>query len=110
MPLPTIEISYLNQIYSPFSGLPAETDDSANEADSTLLFIYYGNASIWDYVSPRLTPGLVEDQDELELDPFDLAKILEAQGGLVMVVDTDWNGVNYYGFAPADSEIRVSPT
>jgi hypothetical protein len=23
-------------------------------------------------------------------------------------VDTDWNGVNYYGFAPGDSEIRFA--
>jgi hypothetical protein len=23
-----------------------------------------------------------------------------------MVVDTEWNGVNYYGFAPTDSDIR----
>ncbi|OUS97328.1 hypothetical protein CA951_02985 [Rhodococcus sp. NCIMB 12038] len=28
----------------------------------------------------------------------------DAERAVMMVVDTDWNGVNYYGFAPTGSE------
>jgi hypothetical protein len=38
------------------------------------------------------------------LEPKGLAEGLEISGAVMMVVDTDWNGVNYYGFAPADDE------
>ena len=107
MALPTVEMNYPGQIYSPFSGRPADTDDGANRDDPTLLFVYYGNAGIWEYVSPRLAPDLEEDRDELELDPIELTELLEADSGLTMVVDTGWNGLNYYGFAPADCEIKV---
>jgi|SRR6185312_4917410 len=108
MPLPTIEFSYLGTVYSPFSGLPADSEDGPNEADSTLLFVYYGDAGEWAYISPRLANDLPEDADEV--GAVDLAETLQIEGGLLMVVDTDWNGINYYGFAPADIEIASAST
>lgn len=107
MPLPTIEFTYLGQVHSPFSGLPTELEDegSANEADPTLLFVYYGMVSEWDYVSPRFPSELTRFIDNLE--PIDFASSLEINGAIMFVVDTDWNGVNYYGFAPAESKIEL---
>lgn len=79
MPLPTIELNYLGTVHSPFSGLAADSDDGANVTDPSLLFVYYGNASIWDYVSARLANQLPEDVDEL--DPIELAEIVEIPVG-----------------------------
>lgn len=103
MPVPTIEFRYLGAVYSPFSGLPADSEDGPNETDPTLLFTYYGDAGEYGFISPRLGNDLAEQAADLE--PLDLAEALQIEGVLVMVVDTDWNGVNYYGFAPTDSEI-----
>lgn len=38
-----------------------------------------------------------------DLGPDELAALLDIDGGMVMVVDTDWNGLNYYGFAPVEA-------
>jgi hypothetical protein len=107
MPLPIIEFSYIGTVHSPFSGLPADSEDGPNETDPTLLFTYYGDASEYGFISPRLGNGLAERAEDLE--PIDLAEALQVEGGIVMVVDCEWNGVNYYGFAPADSKITSTP-
>jgi hypothetical protein len=38
MPLPTVEFAYEGTIHSPFSGLPADSEEGPNENDPTLLF------------------------------------------------------------------------
>ncbi|OWY83853.1 hypothetical protein [Rhodococcus sp. BUPNP1] len=104
MPLPKIDIHYLGTVHSPFSGQVAETDDGSNTSDPTLLFVYYGDAGIWDHISTRVTDHLSDDAGTPEdLDPDELAALLDIDGGMVMVVDTDWNGLNYYGFAPVET-------
>jgi hypothetical protein len=84
----------------------------AAEDDPTLLFTYYGNASIYGLINPRLSKALPDELAELdvdlELEPTELAEALRIDGGLIMVVDTDWNGINYYGFAPADSDVTFT--
>ena len=106
MPLPTIEFRYLDQIHSPFSGIPAGLDDEGvNHADPTLLFVYCGGVSEWAYVSPRLPSELTRFIDNLE--PDEVAESLDIDGAILLVVDTDWNGIDYYAFAPADSEIGL---
>lgn len=102
MPVPTIEFSYLGTVHSPFSGLPADSEDGPNENDPTLLFSYYGGGGEYGFISPRLGNDLAARAEDLE--PIELAEALQIDGALVMVVDTDWNGINYYGFAPTDSE------
>ncbi|MFD5808200.1 hypothetical protein [Rhodococcus aetherivorans] len=102
MPLPEIKFNYIGTIHSPFSGEAAETEDGPNDGDQTLLFVYYGDATVWDYISPRLADQLPDNAEDLE--PDELVELIEIESGLVMVVDTDWNGVNYYGFAPTTSE------
>ncbi len=97
MALPVSKLHYLGQIYSPFSGLPADGEDGPNEGDPTLLFIYYGNASMFGYVSKRVQDA-VSDVEDIDID--ELPGILSVDGGVVFEVDTDWNGINYYGFAP----------
>jgi len=105
MALPTIGVHYLGTVYSPFSGQAADSDDGANTGDPTLLFVYYGGATVWGYISPRVTEQVpTEAGDPEDLDPDELFALLEIDGAMVMVVDTDWNGVNYYGFAPVETD------
>ena len=107
MPLPVIDFRYLETVHSPFSGLPSESEDGPNEEDPTLLFTYYGMVSMYGFINPRLAKALPDElaalDVDLDLDPAELAEALQIDGGLIMVVDTDWNGINYYGFAPTDS-------
>jgi len=107
MPLSTVEFGYLGTVYSPLSGLPADLEDGPNEDDPTLLFAYYGDAGLYAYISQRLLDVL--DDDVEETDPLDLGQGLQIDGGLMFIVDTDWNGVNYYGFAPTETKISFNP-
>jgi len=100
MSLPTARIHCLEQVFSPFSGLPADGEGGPNEKDPTLLFVYYGNAGDYAYISNRLQ-NLVDGNVE-SIDIGMLHSALSIDGGLILEVDTDWNGVNFYGFAPAD--------
>jgi len=99
MSIPTTRIHCLEQIFSPFSGLPADGEDGPNGKDSTLLFVYYGTAGEYAYISKRLQ-NLVDGNIE-DIDIGTLHSVLSVDGGLILEVDTDWNGVNFYGFAPA---------
>lgn len=105
MPLPITNVHYLGTVHSPFSGQAADTEDGSNTSDTTLLFVHYGDATIWDYISPRVLDQLPDDAgDPEDLDPEGLAALLDIDGGMVMVVDTDRNGVNHYGFAPGEDK------
>lgn len=107
MSLPTIKFRYLDQIHSPFSGIPAGLDDEGvNHEDPTLLFVYCGGVRTWAYVSSRFPSELTRVIDNLEID--EVAESLEIDGAVLFVVDTDWNGIDYYAFAPAGSEIRLA--
>ena len=104
MTIPLVEIRYLGDyIYSPFSGLPAVTEDGENEDDPTLLFTYYGNASLYGYVSRRLQDMLSQDVEDIDVSK--LHSLLTVEGGMILEVDSDFNGVNYYGFAPVTKPI-----
>ena len=107
MPLSTVEFRYLGQVHSPFSGLPAElNDEGPNGEDPTLLFVYYGMGGAFDHVSPRFPSELTRFIDNV--GPTEMAEALDIDGGILLVVDTDWNGVNYYGFAPEESQIKFA--
>lgn len=102
MALPVARISHLGRIFSPFSGLPIDGKDmdGPNIQDPTLLFVYYANAGMHAYVSQRLMN--LSDVDVENTDIDELAGLLSVGGGLILEVDTDWNGLNYYGFAPLE--------
>lgn len=108
MPLPVIEVGDVGTIYSPFSGQPADSDEEGpNGADPTLLFIYYGSGSVWGFVNARLAKELPVDEDDVE--PEDLQEKLEVESGILIIVNTGWNGINYYGFAPAENSVSYPP-
>ena len=100
MPIPVVRVHCRDQIYSPFSGVSAESKDGSYKKDPTLLFVYHGDAGIYAYVSERLRNLMNEDIEYLDAEA--LHRHIDVDGGLVMEVETDVNGVNYYGFAPAD--------
>jgi hypothetical protein len=90
--------TYSGQVHSPFSGFPSDGDDGPNQDDGTLLFVYYGDADLFAYISDRLGGATVDDAS--------LDDVLGAElpaGCIVLEVDTEWNGVNFYGFAPDPS-------
>jgi hypothetical protein len=62
------------------------------------LFIYYGGANAFAYVSERLLKALGKSEDELELE--DLLNDIQLDDTVVFEADDEWNGVNYFGFAP----------
>jgi hypothetical protein len=96
--LPIIRIHYLGQIFSPFSGHPSDGENGPSVEDASLLFVFHGDAGIFAYVSDRIQALLLDDIETLGVEG--LANLLEIDGGLILKVDTDWNGINYYGFAP----------
>lgn len=95
-------------VCSPFTDQPAEIEDRPNEADPSLLFIYYGSAGIYAYVSEYLKehPSLLDigSPDDLDIEPEDLARRIDIDGASVYEVDCGWNGVNFYGFRPTPKE------
>ena len=103
MSIPSVRVSATGEIYSPFSGLAVdgETVDQGN--DATVLFVYFGGAPVWGYVSHRVT-ALLGGKDVEELAPQEVSAQLSLTGAFVLEVDSGWNGVNYYCFAPATSE------
>lgn len=93
-----IKLKIEGTVYSPFSGLPAESEDGPNESDDSLVLIYYGDASDYGYVSPRITSECGEAITEL--DPSELIEKLNLENVVSFEVDANWNGVNTYVFAP----------
>lgn len=45
------------------------------------------------------------DAEDAETCPTALAESLNIDGGFILVVDTDWNSINCYGFASEDSVV-----
>ena len=100
MPIPVVRVHCRDQIYSPYSGQPADGKDGPNRQDPTLLFVYYGDRGIYAYVSERLKYSMTEDLEYLDAEA--VHTYIDIDGGLILEVETDVEGVNYYGFAPAE--------
>lgn len=100
MPVPVARVHCRDRIYSPFSGQPADGRDGPNRKDPTLLFVYYSEPGIYAHVSQRLQNALNEDIEYLDPEAVHLS--IDIEGGLVLEVETDIRGVNYYGFAPEE--------
>jgi hypothetical protein len=97
--IPTISIQYSDSVFSPFSGQAADGDQGPNETDPTLLFVYYGDIGDYAYKSDAVEK-LIEQLDENETGPDELVKHLHIANAFALEVDSGWNGVNVYGFAP----------
>lgn len=99
MALPMVETSTLEQIHSPYSGLPVDGEDGPNETDPTVLFVHYGDAGEGTaFVSARVVEALGPDAGNRCGD--ELTEMLSIPGGIAIHVDRGWNGYSYYGFAP----------
>ncbi|WP_417517887.1 hypothetical protein [Marinobacter sp.] len=98
MAVKKVSIKQPETLYSPFSGDSALIGDEANSSDDTLLFIYYGNANAFAYVSDRLLRAIGKSEDELEIE--DLLDDARLDDTVVFEADDEWNGLNYFGFAP----------
>jgi len=100
-----VGVEYQEQIFSPFSGKPADGEEGPNEKDESLQWIYYGDAGLFGYVSPIFASMAkaagVSSVEEIG-DPEDLIAKVALPNSLVFKVDTGWNGTNYYCFAAAE--------
>jgi hypothetical protein len=58
---------------------------------------------LFGYISTRLHEALgTKDENDLEAtEPKEIANKLTIDGALILEVDAGWNGIDYYGFAPA---------
>lgn len=70
------------------AGAAADGEDGPNESDPSLMFTYYGDASLYGYVEKEL--GDIEDMPE----PLELRSDVD----VIFEVNLGWNGINYYGF------------
>jgi hypothetical protein len=77
-----------------------EADAGVTGRDQTVLFVWYGDPSLYAHVSSRVKAAIKGDPESLA--PTTLARRLTLAGGFVIEVDGGWNGVNYYGFAPLE--------
>ena len=100
MSIPVARVHCRDPIFSPFSGQPAEVKGAPNKKDPTLLFVYYGETGFYAYVSQRLMNSMNEDIEYLDAE--ELHTHIDIDGGLILEVETDVRGVNYYGFAPVE--------
>ena len=90
-------------VYSPFTGSRADSVDEGEVPDSSVLFVYYGDAGLYAHMSEAVRDNLRSrgfSQDPEEVSPGDLIEALEIPGAIALEVDAGWNGVNTYGFAP----------
>lgn len=99
MAIQEIQVKNQEQIYSPYSGLPADGDNGPNKKDDTLLFVYYGNSGGFGYISERIIINTDKDPDDLSVDEIKASASIA--GAFIVTVDTGWNGLNSYGFAPS---------
>ena len=101
MAIGMIKTKYVGEsIFSPFTGEAIDGPDGPNESDPSLLFIYYGNAGEYAYISEATQENLESKGivDAEELEPDDLIANLDIEAAFSLEVDTGWNGINYYGF------------
>jgi hypothetical protein len=91
-------------VFSPFSGQAADSENGPNEDDPTLLLTYYGDSATYGYVSERILKG--REVEEVEsLKPSALCGESRIEGMCVLEIDSGWNGVNTYAFAPAQATL-----
>jgi len=103
MAIPVARVaSELDQVYCPFTGQSVHSEDGINSLPS-LLFVYYGNAGEYAYISDAVVSMLktldIECTiDDIPLKPEDLAQALESESAFVLEIDAGWNGIDSYAF------------
>jgi hypothetical protein len=102
MPIQVISVKAEGQqIHSPFSGMAADGEELTG--DDTLLFVHYGDAGEYGHLSERAkqeaaAAGLSDPEGS---SPEEVLAAIDLPGAFALRVDTGWNGVNIYAFAPA---------
>jgi hypothetical protein len=100
----TFSSDSLEEIYCPFSGQRVVDKDSGDISElPTLLFVHYGMAAMYAYVSSEFAAIVREAGAEVEdghpVDsPEELAAKLTLPNAFFLVHDNGWNGINVYGF------------
>jgi len=101
MTIGMIKTKYVGEsIFSPYTGEAIDGPNGPNESDPSLLFIYYGDAGVYAYISKATKKNLESKGivDAEELEPKDLIANLDIETAFSLEVDSGWNGINYYGF------------
>jgi len=107
MPISVAKIvADVDQVYCPFTGRAIHGDDGVNPLPS-LLFVYYGGAGDYGYISEPLVKllkdlGIECSTDDVSLAPEELAEKLDSDRAFILEIDAGWNGVNSYGFVVPD--------
>lgn len=107
MPIPVTNLkSDDDQMTCPITGDEVYGPDGVRDVPS-LLFVHIGDADSYLYISERLVTLLLAcgvdcDSEEIPISPAEVADRLDLEGGKMIEVDSGWNGINCYGFAPPE--------
>ena len=107
MPIPVTKLkSDDDQMTCPITGEVVYGPDGVRDVPS-LLFVHIGDADSYLYISARLVTLLLAcgvdcDSEEIPISPAEVAEVLDLEGAQMLCVDSGWNGVNCYGFAPPE--------
>jgi len=86
-----------SEIYSPYTDqIVVDKDGEINEGEGSLLFVYYGMAGGYAYISEKLKELIDEDIENIDIEG--LTSKITINEGTLLEVDCGWNGINYYGF------------
>jgi hypothetical protein len=102
MPIQVVSVeAEVQQIHSPFSGVVADGEELGS--DDTLLFVHYGDAGEYGHLSERAKQAAAAAglSDSEGLSPEEVLAAIDVPGAFALRIDTGWNGVNMYAFAPA---------
>jgi hypothetical protein len=91
-------------IYSPYTGnAPHDMEGEINENDPSLLYVYWGMAGDFGYISDKFRE-IIDQEIENDIDMWSLDNLLSNEEGILFEVDCGrWNGVNFYGFIDPES-------
>lgn len=92
-----IHIASERAIFSPFSGLPVDSQNGIHVDDPTLLLVCSSFNDYYDFCSARVRQRVPRADD---MTKEQLAASLTLPDALLFVVDRGCNGDTYYAFAP----------
>ena len=93
-----VEVKDKDNLFSPYSGKSVIIEDEINESDKTLAFVYYGMIGDFAYVSEDFS--LIAEGLDAGSRFEEFISSLDVENLIVIKVDSEWNGVNYFGFIP----------
>ncbi len=100
MPIPVLKLKHEGStVYFPLYGKAATSSNGPNVRDPDLLFVYFGMAGDWGYVSKSVREAVEAAGKKLDrLSPRAVCRLLDLPSAICLEVDTGWNGVDWFAW------------